>query len=531
MNERVTGDLAGVRTMDGKKQRSAVNLPLGYHFAPTDEELIVHYLRRKMDGHPPHLPIFKDVPVIHYRPEQITEEFRDSGEDRWYFFTKRTRKYATGSRPDRTTPAGGYWKATGPQKDIFTGGKKQVGRRRALVFYYGPDHKTDWSMYEYENITSEQEAKDKNVDKLGEWVLCTIQRQKTQPAGSDGDDTMKGGGRKRKGKNVVPDKADGRKRKGKDVVPDKAGGRKRKGKDVVPEMSWPEEGDETGMLELEQASSPNKRLQIMQQHDEPPPPCPQTMMSAQDCDYGPGIVPPSQEPPPPPPPCPETMVPAQDCDYGPGIVPPSQEPPPPPPPCPKTVMPAQDCDYGFDHESMLLLLQFQMTPPVLGVGYDNYGMTGYQPATSYVDDAAGPLGAFSYGGSGAAHQPAGHLNYGGYAGGHPGGLLGTCNNTYTYPQYYSYAGMNQLVTSSNSTYTYQQQHSHAAGTNKLAPGSSTYTYQQQHAHTTADGTSNSTNSYQQQQSCAAGANKLALVMGAMSIGTGQGSDVQPQVEL
>ncbi|KAI4973994.1 hypothetical protein ZWY2020_041775 [Hordeum vulgare] len=350
--------------MDGKKQRSAVNLPLGYHFAPTDEELIVHYLRRKMDGHPPHLPIFKDVPITDYRPEQITEVFMDCGEDRWYFFTKRTRKYATGNRPDRTTPGNGYWKATGPQKEIRVGGKLLVGRWRTLVFYTGPDEEdnTAWTMYEYENLTSEEEANDKNADKLGEWVLCTIQRKK-----STGKD--KAGGRKRKGK---AQKGKALQNQGTEEV-------------VPPEMAWPEEGDETGMLELEQASSPNKRLQIMQQRDEPPPP-----------------------------PCPEAMVPAQDCDYGPGVVPPSQESPPQQLPDSEMAAsrPGGSC-YDFDHESMLLLLlQFQMAGPVPvpGVGYEDYSMTAYQPATSYPDDAAAPFGAFSYG-SGAAHQPAGHLNY------------------------------------------------------------------------------------------------------------------------
>ncbi|KAF7106670.1 hypothetical protein CFC21_107388 [Triticum aestivum] len=502
--------------MEERKQRLVLNLPPGYHFAPTDMELIVHYLRRKMDGHPPHLPIFKDVPITDYRPEQITEVFMDCGEERWYFFTKRTRKYATGNRPDRTTPGRGYWKATGPQRLIRTGPSKAyplVGRRRTLVFYTGPDEaaKTAWTMYEYENLTSEEEANDKNADKLGEWVLCTIQRQKNQRSA---DDTIKG----------------------------KAGGRKRKGKaqkgadDQVLQIQGTQEVaekvDETDMFELEQASRPNKRPQLMQQqHDEPAPP----------------------------PPCPETMIPAQDCDYGPGTAPPSQEPPPQLSDSEMVDRPGVSC-YGFDESMLLSLLEYEtMAPLLLGLGYNDYSTTPYQPATSYLDAPAAPLGAFSYGYGSAAHQPAGHLNNGAYAGGHPGGLLGTSNSTYSYPQQHSYAA-------GSSSSTYLQQHPHAAGTNKLAPSSSTYTYQQQHAHAAgttkaagtnklassngtyqqqhsyaagtnkADGTSNlsisnSTYTYQLQQSCAAGANKLALVRGAMSSGIGKGSDVQLQVEL
>ncbi|KAF7011055.1 hypothetical protein CFC21_025403 [Triticum aestivum] len=242
--------------MEGKQQ-FALNLPPGYHFTPTEAELIVHYLRRKLDGLPPHLPIFNDVtPITDYRPEQITDEFRDFGEGgRWYFFTKRTRKYATGSRPDRTTPGKGFWKGTGPVREIpINPGGKLVGHARTLVFYTGPDEPTYWTMYEYENHTSEAEANDKNIDKLGEWVLCTIQKKK---AGG------KAGGRKRKGK--AQNRAD-------QVQIQSA---------EVPETAWPENVDEAYVFDdLEQTGCPRKRPQ-MQQHE---PPRSETMM-VDDYDY------------------------------------------------------------------------------------------------------------------------------------------------------------------------------------------------------------------------------------------------------
>ena len=82
----------------------------------------------------------------------------------------RDRKYPNGSRPNRAAGTG-YWKATGPQRLIRTGPSEAyplVGRRRTLVFYTGPDEAamTAWTMYEYENHTSEAEANDKHIDKV-----------------------------------------------------------------------------------------------------------------------------------------------------------------------------------------------------------------------------------------------------------------------------------------------------------------------------------------------------------------------------
>uniref|UniRef100_A0A8R7PK21 NAC domain-containing protein n=1 Tax=Triticum urartu TaxID=4572 RepID=A0A8R7PK21_TRIUA len=253
--------------MDGKL-RFSLNLPPGYHFAPSGDELIVHYLRRKLDGLPPHLPIFNDVtPITDYRPEQITDEFRDFGEGaRWYFFTKRTRKYATGSRPDRTTPGNGFWKATGPVREIpICPGGKLVGRARTLVFYTGPEKPTHWTMYEYENRTSEAEGNDKNVDKLGEWVLCTIQKSQRcdQKKEAGGKAKSKAGGKKRKGKA----------RNGADLVQIQSA--------EVPEIAWPEKVDEAYVFDdLEQTGCPKKRPQI-EQHE---PPRSETMM-VDDYDY------------------------------------------------------------------------------------------------------------------------------------------------------------------------------------------------------------------------------------------------------
>ena len=74
------------------------------------------------------------------------------GEQEWYFFSPRDRKYPNGARPNRAATSG-YWKATGTDKPVLTaGGNQKVGVKKALVFYGGKPPrgiKTNWIMHEY----------------------------------------------------------------------------------------------------------------------------------------------------------------------------------------------------------------------------------------------------------------------------------------------------------------------------------------------------------------------------------------------
>lgn len=74
------------------------------------------------------------------------------GEDEWYFFTPRDKKYPNGSRPNRSAGSG-YWKATGKDKLIVASeGSIKIGLKKALVFFTGSPAKsikTNWIMSEY----------------------------------------------------------------------------------------------------------------------------------------------------------------------------------------------------------------------------------------------------------------------------------------------------------------------------------------------------------------------------------------------
>ncbi|KAI9186490.1 hypothetical protein LWI28_017805 [Acer negundo] len=151
-----------------------LNLPPGFRFYPTDEELLVQYLCRKVAGHHFSLEIIGEIDLYKFDPWVLPGKAM-FGEKEWYFFSPRDRKYPNGSRPNRVAGSG-YWKATGTDKIITTEGRK-VGIKKALVFYVGKapkGTKTNWIMHEYRLIES---TRKNGSSKLDEWVLCRIYKK------------------------------------------------------------------------------------------------------------------------------------------------------------------------------------------------------------------------------------------------------------------------------------------------------------------------------------------------------------------
>nr|ACD39382.1 NAC domain protein [Glycine max] len=157
-----------------KDPLSQLSLPPGFRFYPTDEELLVQYLCRKVAGHHFSLPIIAEIDLYKFDPWVLPSK-AIFGEKEWYFFSPRDRKYPNGSRPNRVAGSG-YWKATGTDKIITTEGRK-VGIKKALVFYVGKapkGTKTNWIMHEYRLLDSSR----KNTGtKLDDWVLCRIYKK------------------------------------------------------------------------------------------------------------------------------------------------------------------------------------------------------------------------------------------------------------------------------------------------------------------------------------------------------------------
>jgi len=157
-----------------------LNLPPGFRFHPTDEELVVHYLCRKVAQQQLPVSIIAEVDLYKFDPWDLPEKAL-FGRKEWYFFTPRDRKYPNGSRPNRAAGRG-YWKATGADKPIAPkGSAKAAGIKKALVFYSGKAPrgvKTDWIMHEYRLADADRAPPKTGSQKLDDWVLCRLYNKK-----------------------------------------------------------------------------------------------------------------------------------------------------------------------------------------------------------------------------------------------------------------------------------------------------------------------------------------------------------------
>ncbi|XP_037418007.1 NAC transcription factor 32-like [Triticum dicoccoides] len=172
----------------------------GVRFVPTDQELILCYLRSKLRGDPPPTTLVHDDDVYAEHPQILTERLGPSVEDYWYVFTQRNRKYAKGGRPSRNTGDTGRWKSVGKNMPVTYGKEKAtIGFRNSLayeVFLYddGGDskkkriEKTEWKMAEFVDVDSNMPVSSApNFMLLNEWVLCRITRKPEKKKGEEED--------------------------------------------------------------------------------------------------------------------------------------------------------------------------------------------------------------------------------------------------------------------------------------------------------------------------------------------------------
>ncbi|CAN0926862.1 NAC transcription factor 29 [Linum grandiflorum] len=162
---------------------SDIHLPPGFRFYPTDEELIVQYLKNRIGSRPLPASIIAEIDLYKYDPWELPKQAL-FGDDEWYFFTPRERKYPNGARPNRAAGSG-FWKATGTDKPILSSNEMaSVGVKKALVFYKGRPPKgikTDWIMYEYRLPDSLCSPRQKGSMRLDDWVLCRVKKKCSNP--------------------------------------------------------------------------------------------------------------------------------------------------------------------------------------------------------------------------------------------------------------------------------------------------------------------------------------------------------------
>ncbi|EPS63665.1 hypothetical protein M569_11120 [Genlisea aurea] len=144
----------------------------GFRFHPTDEELVSYYLTNKMN-HPNNFnaSAIADVDLNKSEPWDLPGKAK-MGENEWYFFSLRDRKYPTGVRTNRATRIG-YWKTTGKDKEIYRCKTWElIGMKKTLVFYTGrapKGDKTNWVMHEYRKLFDSALRLEQT-----EWVVCRV---------------------------------------------------------------------------------------------------------------------------------------------------------------------------------------------------------------------------------------------------------------------------------------------------------------------------------------------------------------------
>ncbi|XP_075512716.1 NAC domain-containing protein 92-like [Primulina tabacum] len=150
-----------------------IELPPGFRFHPTDEELITHYLSAKVLDFSFSAIAIGQVDLNKVEPWDLPWKAK-MGEKEWYFFCLKDRKYPTGLRTNRATDAG-YWKATGKDKEIFRA-ETLVGMKKTLVFYRGRaprGEKSDWVMHEY-RLEGKNSMCNLPKNAKNEWVICRV---------------------------------------------------------------------------------------------------------------------------------------------------------------------------------------------------------------------------------------------------------------------------------------------------------------------------------------------------------------------
>ncbi|KAI8013443.1 NAC domain-containing protein 90 [Camellia lanceoleosa] len=153
------------------------DLPPGFRFYPTEEELVSFYLQNKLEGRRQQ-DLDRFIPVLyiyHFNPwdlPQFAGEWCRGDSEQWFFFIPRQEKEARGGRPNRLTTSG-YWKATGSPGDVYSSQNRVIGRKRTMVFYRGrapTGRKTEWKMNEYKAI--EGEAPSSSTSPISQSLAC-----------------------------------------------------------------------------------------------------------------------------------------------------------------------------------------------------------------------------------------------------------------------------------------------------------------------------------------------------------------------
>lgn len=151
--------------------------PPGYKFVPSEEDLIVHYLKPFLQNNknpPPNVPIHR-VNIYESNPERLSKEYVKGNDKEWFFITERTKMHESGKKKQNRSDNGGFWRARSSLEELKTRNGVAFSRR-VLEHYMGNNQngvKSEWLMYEY--LTESSPGDKSNGDnKRVDYALCKI---------------------------------------------------------------------------------------------------------------------------------------------------------------------------------------------------------------------------------------------------------------------------------------------------------------------------------------------------------------------
>jgi len=165
-------------------------LPPGFRFRPTDEELVVQYLRRKALGVPLPAAVIPVVRDLYSLDPWDIPAAADASEGEKYFFAVRPAGVGGGCSGKlggaRAATASGRWKPAGKEKPVVLprpcgGGSLLVGVKRAMTFAPRRKKKASsaalaagWVMHEYRLAAPLHKNGCSLAQAEGEWVVCRV---------------------------------------------------------------------------------------------------------------------------------------------------------------------------------------------------------------------------------------------------------------------------------------------------------------------------------------------------------------------
>ncbi|XP_039045755.1 NAC domain-containing protein 41-like isoform X1 [Hibiscus syriacus] len=148
-------------------------MPIGFRFQPTDEELVVHYLKRKALCLPLPASVIPEFDVLQTDPWSLPA---GDWKENKYFFS--TRKDSDSTKKCKRVDGSGYWKPIGKEKQILASGTTNVvvGMRKAFIFCEGKcsnGTENRWLVHQYRLVDSVATLDSPQIT-IGDWLVFRL---------------------------------------------------------------------------------------------------------------------------------------------------------------------------------------------------------------------------------------------------------------------------------------------------------------------------------------------------------------------